>query len=76
MVRNGLRACVECAEPVVAIVVDLVGKAHGDAVADEGWQLLDQPVVEFTDPPAGEERLDGFAAGEKSSPVAAFAVRV
>ena len=35
------------AEPVVAVVVELVGKAHGDAVARK-CPHLDQPVVEFT----------------------------
>ena len=33
------------AEPVAAVVVPFVGKAHGDAVAGEGPQFLDQAIV-------------------------------
>ena len=35
------------AKPVAAIVMVFVGKPNGDAVAHEGPQFLDQPVVEF-----------------------------
>ncbi len=35
------------AEPVAAIVVPLIGKAHGDPVLRKGPQLFDQPVVKF-----------------------------
>src|SRR5512144_373448 len=52
------------AEPVAAVVVPLVGEAHGDAVVAERPQLLDQPVIELAAPLAGEERLDRRAALE------------
>src|SRR6185295_4148028 len=46
------------AEPVVRIVVPLVREAHGDAVAAEGPELLDEAVVELFRPFAREERRD------------------
>jgi hypothetical protein len=36
----------------------LIGEAHGNSVAVEGPQFLDEPVVEFTGPLAGEEGMD------------------
>jgi hypothetical protein len=49
------------AEPVSAVVVRLVGEAHGDAVAMERPELLDQAIVELPVPLARQERLDGLA---------------
>jgi hypothetical protein len=45
-------------EPMAAVVVVLVGVAHGDAIAGKGPEFLDQPVVEFAVPFSGQERLD------------------
>src|SRR5215468_12528075 len=49
------------AEPVAAVVVPLIGEAHGDAVVAVGPELLDQAVVELPIPLARQERLDGLA---------------
>src|SRR2546423_12543814 len=50
------------AEPVAAVVMPLIGEAHGDAVVAEGPHFLDQPVVELAVPFAGEEGFDLLAA--------------
>ena len=63
------------AEPLAAVVVPLVGEAHGDAVLAEGPEFLDQPVVEFARPFAGQERLDRLAALQELGAVAPAAVR-
>ena len=34
-------------EPLAAIIVEFVSKAHSDAVAGKGPEFLDHPVVEF-----------------------------
>src|SRR5215471_19432968 len=48
------------AEPAAAVVVPLIGEAHGDAVVAVGPELLDQAVVELSVPLARQERLDGL----------------
>src|SRR5262249_12263906 len=62
------------AEPAAAVVVPLVGKAHRDAIAGEGPDFLDQPVVELAIPLASQERFDGGAALEKLRAIAPAAV--
>jgi hypothetical protein len=42
--------------------VPLVGETNRDTVFAEGSDFLNQPVVEFTLPFAGQERFDGGAA--------------
>src|SRR5215475_5949546 len=46
------------AEPVPRIIVPLVGETDGNAAPLEGPQLLDQAIVEFAGPLAGEEGDD------------------
>src|SRR5215470_7739374 len=46
------------AEPMPAVVMPLIGKAHSDTVVAKGPDFLDQTVVEFTVPLACQERLD------------------
>ena len=62
------------AEPLATIVVVFVSKAHGDAIASEGPEFLDQPVVEFAPPFAGQERLNLGATAWKLSAIAPAAV--
>jgi len=50
------------AEPVVGVVAPFVGEADGDAVVGEGPEFLDEAVVEFAGPFAGEELDDLVAA--------------
>jgi hypothetical protein len=49
------------AEPVAAVVVPLIGEAHGDAVLMKGPDFLDQAVVQLVLPLAPKERFDGIA---------------
>ena len=63
------------AEPVAAVVVPLIGEAHGDAVVAERPELLDQAVVELAVPFARQKRLDGRAALQELRAVAPAAVR-
>src|SRR5262249_3719306 len=53
------------AEPVVGIVVPLIGETNGDPASLEGPQLLDQPIVELAVPLAGEEADDLLAPVEE-----------
>src|SRR3954471_21898578 len=46
------------AEPVAGVVVPLVGKTHGDAVAAKEPKLFDEAVIQFLVPLAGEELHD------------------
>src|SRR5581483_6524009 len=62
------------AEPGAAVVMELVGEAHGDAVAREGPKLLDQPVVQLPRPFALEKRLDLCAPVDELGTVAPPAV--
>ena len=45
-------------EPVAGVVVPLVRKAHGDAVAGESPEFFREAVVELAIPFAGQERND------------------
>src|SRR5688572_19307121 len=60
--------------PLVGIVMPLVGEAYRDSIAAECPQLLDQPIVQFAPPFAGEEGDDLFATGRKLGAIAPFAV--
>ena len=62
------------AEPVAAVVVPLIGEAHGDAVVAERPDFLDQAVVELAVPFARQERLDGLATLEELGAVPPAAV--
>src|SRR5215813_10663435 len=48
-------------EPVARVVVPLVSKTHGDAVALTSPEFLDQSVVQLLGPLARQKLLDGFA---------------
>ena len=54
------------AEPVVRVVVPLVGEAHGDAILAERPELLDEAVVELAAPFAAQELDDGGAAARRT----------
>src|SRR5258708_31821653 len=62
------------AEPVSAVVVRLVGEAHGDAVAMERPELLDQTIAELPVPLARQERLDGLAPLQELGAISPAAV--
>src|SRR5712671_4277675 len=49
------------AEPKPAIIVPLIGEAHGDAVFVKGPDFLDQPVIELAVPLARQEGSNGPA---------------
>ena len=64
-------------EPVSGVVVPLIGEADGDAVAREGPQFLDQPVIKLARPLAGQECNDLLVGRSKFGsvpPAALFAV--
>ena len=50
------------AEPITAVVVLLIYKAHGDAVLTERPHFLNQPVVQLAVPFARKKFLNGLAA--------------
>ena len=56
------------------IIVPLVGKAHRNPCAIEGPQFLDQPVIKFLRPFAGEKLHDLRATLGKFGAVAPLAV--
>ena len=58
------------AEPMAGVVVIFVGEAYGDAVVGKCPEFLDQAVVEFLVPFAGEEGDDFGAAVEEFGAVA------
>src|SRR5438477_12828792 len=62
------------AEPVAAIVAPFILEAHRDAIVVERPKLLDQEVVDFLRPFAGEEGDDRRSALEEFSAVPAAAV--
>src|SRR5713226_808704 len=62
------------AEPKPAIIVPLIGEAHGDAVSVEGPDFLDQPVIELAVPLARQERLNGLAPLQKFRAITPAAV--
>src|SRR5271165_3835861 len=61
-------------EPVSAVVVPLIGKAYSHPVLAEAPQRLDEPIVEFTLPLAGEEADDGLAALHELSAITPIAI--
>src|SRR5215469_1492719 len=61
-------------KPVARVIMIFIGKAHGDAVASEGPQFLDQPVIELPLPFPREKGDDGGAALEDFRTVPPFAV--
>src|SRR4051794_40779956 len=63
------------AGPVVGVVVEFVCEADGDAVFGEGPELLDQAVVQFAVPLAGEEGDNGWTAAQEFVAIAPIAVR-
>src|SRR5687768_1712152 len=62
------------AEPAPAIVVPLVGKPHGDAVVAERPDLLDQAVVQFLAPLAGQKGFDRLPALQEFRAVSPLAI--
>src|SRR4029450_11231340 len=61
-------------EVLAAVVEPLVREAHGDPVAGEGPELLDEAIVELPVPLAREELHDRRAALEELGPVSPAAV--
>ncbi len=59
------------AEPGAAIVAILVHETYGDAVSGVGPHLLDQAIVQFARPLAGQELLDFYTAGDELCPTSA-----
>ena len=57
------------AEPLAASIVVFVGKADGDAVFTESPDFLDQPIVQFERPLAGQKSDDRLAPFEEFGPV-------
>src|SRR4051794_368175 len=62
------------AKPVAGIVVVFVGEAHCDPVVGERPELLDQAIVEFAIPLAGEKLYDLVAPFEDFGAITPFAV--
>src|SRR5262249_2822962 len=62
------------AKPVAAVVMPLVGKAHGDAVLAECPDFLDQALIEFAAPFARQKCFDGGATLENLRTIAPAAV--
>src|ERR1022692_2946468 len=63
------------AEPLSAVIMPFVRKAHGDAVLLTGPQLLDQSIIQFASPFAHEKRFDRRSPLQKLGSVAPAAVR-
>src|SRR4029453_2392031 len=61
-------------EPISAVVMPLIGEAHGDAVVTESPQLLDQAIVELAVPLAREEGHDLGATAQELGAVSPYAV--
>ena len=62
------------AKPAAAVVVPLVGEAHGDAVLAECPELLDQAVLQLARPLAQQEGLNRLAALQEFGAIAPLAV--
>src|SRR6202022_3637662 len=62
------------AEPITAVVMPFVCKAHGDAVLAEGPHFLDQPVVQLAVPLARKKFLEGLAGLQELGTVSPAAV--
>src|SRR5437667_10572765 len=56
-------------KPIAGIVVPFVCKAHGYPVVAKRPDLLDQPILQFANPLAREECLDGLASPNKRGAV-------
>ncbi|MNY37562.1 hypothetical protein D3C86_1721340 [compost metagenome] len=63
------------AEPVTRVVVPFIGITHGNAVAGERPEFLDQPVVQLLGPFAGQEALGLFAVVGELGAVAPLGVQ-
>ena len=63
------------AEPLPAVVVILVGKAHSDPVCPETPELLDQSIVELPSPFPDQESFNLCAATRELCPVSPSAIR-
>src|SRR5262245_36816074 len=57
------------AEPIEAVVMPLISKAHCNTIFMERPNLFDQPVVELAVPFAGQESNDGLATDQKFCPI-------
>lgn len=53
------------AKPLAAVVMPFIGKSDRDAIAGKGPEFLDQPIVQFARPFAGQECDDLGAADRK-----------
>src|SRR5580704_16190594 len=53
------------AKPVAGIVVPFISKAYGDPVVTERPHFLDEPIIEFATPFAGEEGFNRLAAADE-----------
>src|SRR5580692_1412384 len=62
------------AMPLATGIVPFILEAHGNVIAVEGPEVLDQAVIELVRPFAREERDDGLAAFEEFRAVAPAAV--
>ena len=62
-------------EPVARVVVPFVGVAHGNTVVGKGPQFLDQAVIQFLGPFAGQERLGLFAVVGELGAVAPLGIQ-
>ena len=62
------------AEPVAAVVMPLIRKAHRDAIIATTPDFLDQAVVELALPFTPEERFDGRSALQKLGAISPAAV--
>src|SRR3954467_13427956 len=62
------------AKPVAGIVVPFICKAHGYPVVAKRPDVLDQAVLQLTNPLASEECLDGLAAANEFGAVAPNAI--
>ena len=49
---------VVAAKPIAAVIVPFIGETNRDAVLAKRLHLLDEPVIEFTLPFAGQEGFD------------------
>src|SRR5262245_45810007 len=61
-------------EPAAAVVMPLIGEAHGNAVVAESPQFLDQAIIELAVPLARQEGNDLIAAAQELRAVPPVAV--
>lgn len=62
-------------EPVARVVVPFIGVTDGDAVAGEGPEFLDQAIIQFLGPFAGQESLGFFTVVGELGAVTPFSVQ-